>query len=224
MSVKTRPIPEDRFRDYVDLLASVREGKFLLYAACCAFLLGTGARIGEALTVRIRDVFAADGTPRERVTRNVEKARADKRITVSFPWQYIGAPIVAWRAWVVRHRAAEPDDYLFSVRWDGAPVDRTTAWRGQRQLLDSLGIPWRGVALHGLRKTILRRILADRIAAGSSWIEAMRYCQQVAGHARLETTIRYLVDDATDDPAMMSRIFAQQNVQSLKTTGESEHE
>jgi len=221
MSVKTHPIPEDRFMDYVAELNRIRDGVDLPHAACCAFLLGSGARIGEALTVRIRDVFAPDGTPKERVTRNVEKARADRRITVTFPWQYLGGPIVAWHGWITRHRAAGPEDFLFSLRWSGGPISRFSLHRGNRRLLDRLGIPWRGVGLHGLRKTILRRILADQIREGRSWIEAMRYCQQFVGHDRLDTTIRYLVDDMpTDNPDMMRRIFGAQYQQTAQSTDE----
>ena len=101
MSVKTHPIPEDRFADYVAELNSITSGTDLPHAACCAFLLGSGARIGEALAVRMKDLFAADGSPLERVTRPVEKKRQEvHRLTVTFPWEYLGGPLIAWRRWV----------------------------------------------------------------------------------------------------------------------------
>lgn len=209
MSVKTHPIPEDRFGDYVAELNSITSGTDLPHAACCAFLLGSGARIGEALTVRVKDLFAADGSPLERVTRSVEKKRqGDHRLTVTFPWEYLGAPLIAWRRWVQRHRAAGPDDYLFDVGWSGRPLSRYSLRRGNVRILRRLGIPPQGVGLHGIRKTIMRQILQDQMAQGKSWLEAVKYCQDFATHERIDTTIRYLLDDQpTDNPAMMRRIF-----------------
>ena len=210
MSVKTHPLPADRFVDYISLLASVDQMPLLPHAACCAFLLGSGARISEALTLRMRDLFAADGTPLERVTRTVMKKKGGKvvRLTVAFPWEYIGAPLIAWRRWVQRNMASGPDDFLFCRRWSGEPMSRHALRRGNVRMLDKLGIPWRGVGLHGLRKTILRKILRDQLDQGRNWLEAVRYCQEYACHERIDTTIRYLADDQpTDNPAMMSRIF-----------------
>ena len=221
MSVKTHPLPADRFGDYISLLASVDQMPLLPHAACCAFLLGTGARIGEALTVRMKNLFAPDGTPLERVTRTLEKKRGRvAHLTVAFPWGYIGQPLIAWRCWVQRNMAAGPDDYLFCRRWSGEPMTRYALRRGNIRMLEQLGIPWRGVALHGLRKTILRKILQDQLDQGKNWLEAVRYCQEYACHERIDTTIRYLADDQpTDNPAMMERIFnisSAQNGQSVK--------
>lgn len=57
--------------------------RMLASAAVCAFLLGSGARISEALSLRWRDVFLSAGTPKAEITRTVSKKKDHGKLTPS---------------------------------------------------------------------------------------------------------------------------------------------
>lgn len=195
MGTKTHALGWDEFRRYVDALNRA-EGRLLPYAAACAVIIGTGARVGEAVTLRDRDLFFPDGQPRPEITRTLEKKRGSlKRLTVAFPWEYLGSPVRRWRAAARERFLLRPDDPVFAVRYRRQPMNRVHVLRCNRELLAAAGINPRGVGLHGLRKTFLRAVYRQRIHEGDDMMNAIRHVQKLAGHARFETTLIYLMDE-----------------------------
>lgn len=237
MGTKTRALSADELTRYMRVITNPPE-KTLVYAAACAVIMGSGARVGEVLMMRIQDLFDSAGTPKIEVTRTLEKKggknfltpaferrlqtvflamglrydpaeitrnvaatnarKRPKRLTVPFPWQQLGAPVIQWRAYVKKFYLRSDDALLFSIRYDGTPIHRRTLLRANRHFLVQAEINPRGVGLHGERKTFLRMIYRELISSGMREMEAVQQVQKLAGHARIETTILYLFDDVAE--------------------------
>ena len=196
MGTKTHAMGAEGFVKYIDVLNNA-SGHLLPHAAIIAVIVGTGARIGEVLTMRDRDLFEQDGTPRPNVTRTLEKKRqkTPARLTVCFPWEHLGGPIIRWRAEARKRFLTQPDAALFSIRYDGTPIHRASVLRNANEFLIAAGMNPRGVGMHGIRKTFLREVYRERIKQGADMMSALRHVQKLAGHARFETTLIYLMDE-----------------------------
>jgi integrase len=233
MGTKTRPLADEYISAYLGVL-NQPPAQMEATAAVCAFLLGSGARISEALALRYKDVFTADGEPKRDITRTVSKQKdagkltpsarlavmrcAEKfqldpeavtaflgqypppkgkkvRLTVPFPWEKVGVSLIQWGEVCRRRFVIRPDEPLFSTRWTRKRLNRQSVLRANRRFLELAGVNPTGIGLHGLRKTFLRRIFQERVAAGEDKFDAIRIVQKLAGHARLETTMVYLFDE-----------------------------
>ena len=194
MGTRTRPLTKEQTDRFIAVLNSAPESE-LPYAAAAAIALGTGARIGEVLSMRVKDLFAPDGTPLERVTRSVEKRRSDVRLTVPFPWERMGAAVIRWH----QKKLLKGQEQIFIGR------DRKVCYRHQQILLRMAGLPETSVGFHGLRKTCLLRFFN---AFAKKWdvTTAWRKTQHLAGHSRIDTTLIYL--DADRDGAADPEIRA----------------
>lgn len=171
---------------YIDVLESAPKSE-AVYAAISVLCLATGARIGEVLSVRLRDVVDPDTLDaRERVARRVEKRRSVKIRTVYFPPRF--RPIIERAAGLAVMRGVTPDGQIFKVCWK-------SAWRHNRAFLRRAGLPVTGVAFHGLRKTYLTRAFREKMAETGDTFASLKFVQELAGHAEFESTIRYIVAD-----------------------------
>lgn len=247
MGTRTRSLNEDEFRRYLAELNSPPE-RMLASAAVCAYLLGSGARISEALNLRYKDVFFASGEPKTEITRTVSKKRdhgkltpsaiaAVKRcgeafgisaedlagflasyppppgkrvrLTVRFPWDAVGSSLIRWGEECRRVFLIRADEPLFSTRWTRQAMNRRSILRANGRLLAAAGVDTLRVGLHGLRKTFLRKVLREELAAGRDKFDAIRTVQKLAGHARIETTMIYLQDELEEDfSSAVCRAFA----------------
>ena len=184
MGTMTHSLNRQQTEAYIEVLNHAPD-RLLPYAAAAALVLGTGARIGEVLQLRIRDIFDAELRPRERITRSIEKRRQEVRLAVPFPWERLGAPILRH----LQRKIFKGQDQLFIDR------DRRVCFNHQQQLLRMAGLPPVGVAFHGLRKTCLLRF---HDAFARRWGETpttWRKVQRLAGHSRIDTTLIYLDTD-----------------------------
>ena len=194
MGTRTKPLTNEQTEAFIAVLNSAPDAE-LPYAAAAAIALGTGARIGEVLSMRVKDLFAPDGTPLERVTRSVEKRRSDVRLTVPFPWERMGAAVIRWH----QKKVIRGQEQLFIGR------DQKVCYRHQQILLRMAGLPETSVGFHGLRKTCLLRFFRT-FARKWDVTTAWRKTQHLAGHSRIDTTLIYL--DADRDGAADPEIRA----------------
>ena len=134
-----------------------------------SFLLGTGARRGEALALRWKDVDLEKGTVR--IERSIEQTKAGLRIKA--PKTKHGRRNVSISPWLVAelkaHRMRQqerrlslgqgksaPDDLVFA-RWDGSTRAPHGVSRKFAEAMKSLGID---CTLHGLRHTHVSQLIA----------------------------------------------------------------
>lgn len=189
MGTRTRPLTRQQTEAFIEVLNNAPESE-LPYAAAAAIALGTGARIGEVLSMRVKDLFAPDGTPLERVTRSVEKRRSDVRLTIPFPWERMGAAVIRWH----QKKIIKGQEQIFIGR------DRKTCYYHQQRLLRRAGLAATGTGFHGLRKTCLLRFYkAFASKYGEHNPSVWRKVQRLAGHTRIDNTLIYL--DADRDGA-----------------------
>lgn len=185
MGTRTRPMTKEQTDAFIAVLNNAPDSE-LPYAAAAAIALGTGARIGEVLRMRVKDLFAPDGTPRERVSRDLEKRRSAVRLTIPFPWERMGAAVIRWHA----AKRIKGQEQLFIGR------TRKTCYYHQQTLLRRAGLAATGTGFHGLRKTCLLRFynsFARRFGEHNPTV--WRKVQFLAGHTRIDNTLIYLDND-----------------------------
>lgn len=181
-----RRLTDDEFLRYIAVLESAPKNE-AVYAAICVLCLATGARIGEVLGTRLRDIVDPDTLDaRERVSRRVEKRRGTKIRTVYFPPRF--RQIIERAAGLAVMRGVQPDGQIFKVCWK-------TAWRHNRTFLRRAGLPVTGVAFHGLRKTYLTRAFREKMAETGDTFASLKFVQELAGHAEFNNTVRYIIAD-----------------------------
>lgn len=134
-----------------------------------SFLLGTGARRGEALALRWKDLNLDKGVVR--IERSLEQTKTGLRFKA--PKTKKGRRNVAISPWLVAelraHRARQqerrlslgmgraPDDSLVFARWDGAT--RSPHWLTQKFALAMASLKI-DATLHGLRHTHVSQLIA----------------------------------------------------------------
>ena len=153
--------------DQIATILHALEGRTL--RPIVAFLLGTGARRGEALALRWKDVNFDTGVIR--IERSLEQTKAGLRFkapktkngrrNVSIP-PWLVAELRAHRIRQQERRLAlglgrAPEDSLVFARWDGGT--RSPHWLTQKFALrmDALKID---CSLHGLRHTHVSQLIA----------------------------------------------------------------
>lgn len=134
-----------------------------------SFLLGTGARRGEALALRWKDIDFEKGVVS--IERSLEQTKAGLRIKA--PKTKDGRRKISISPWVVAelraHRARQqerrlslgqgraPEDSLVFARWDGAT--RAPHWLTQKFALAMVALKI-DCTLHGLRHTHVSQLIA----------------------------------------------------------------
>ncbi|MEQ8272348.1 MAG: tyrosine-type recombinase/integrase [Deltaproteobacteria bacterium] len=152
-------------------------GKLSLKArARVGLVLFTGARAGEIDTILAGDVSPERRTVRRRLWK-CSRADGPREVVVKIPAELMET-VVAW----IEAAKLEPSDRLFPVRCQ-AGVKFLRRW---------------GTSMRGLRRTVLTR-MQD---AGTP----LRVIQEAAGHAKLDTTQRYLGVGETAVNTALSRL------------------
>ncbi|MEU1970889.1 site-specific integrase [Microbacterium sp. NPDC019599] len=124
-------------------------------------MLGSSARIGEALALRKCDVDMTVSPPTVHIRGTVVVRKGKGVLRQSWPKSHKSDRIVAipqFAAEVVRHRLAlvddrDPEHLLFFTK-RGTPVTPYNARRIFRQVLDDAGLAGRGIKPHSFRKTV----------------------------------------------------------------------
>ena len=136
-----------------------------------SFLVGTGARRGEALALRWRDLDLDKGIVR--IERSLEQTKSGLRF--KSPKTKTGRRNVSISPWLVAelrgHRTRQqerrlslglgraPDDSLVFARWDGSP--RSPHGVTQKFALAMVSLKINGVKLHSLRHTHVSQLIAS---------------------------------------------------------------
>jgi len=157
-----------------------------LYPAMFRFLYGTGARIGEAYTLRNRDVNLADGVITLHNTKNGQERIlpiSDSLKTVLTAYSESGF-----------HRSGA-DSFFFAkksgkqmIHGDIYPVFRAILWQA--------GIPYcgreNGPRIHDFRHSFAVHSLAKLAESGVDLYYAMPFLAKYLGHTSLESTDGYV--------------------------------
>lgn len=164
--------PEIRILDKDQASALLRSLEGRTIRPIVSFLLGTGARRGEALALRWQDVDLDNGIVR--IARSLEqtknalrfkspKTKSGRRDVAISPW--LVAELRAHRTRQQEHRLAlgmgrAPNDSLVFARWDGAP--RSPHWLSQKFALAAAKLKI-NCTLHGLRHTHVSALIAEKL-------------------------------------------------------------
>ncbi|MDJ1372437.1 tyrosine-type recombinase/integrase [Gulosibacter molinativorax] len=178
--------------------------------AIAEVMLGTSARIGEALAIRRRDIDVASATPSIRITGTIVSHRGEPTMRQDHPKTAKSRRTVAipsFTAEAVRRRLARLDDasldaFLFCSR-EGTPVTTNNVRRQLRHVLDLAGIE--GVTPHMFRRTVATAISNE---AG------VDLAAELLGHTDPKITIQhYIRRNEMVDPrtaAMLDRAFGKE--------------
>ena len=158
------------------------------YGAIVSIGVTTGCRISEILVLRRFDLLNADGRLKETIAFLKLKSRSGR-----VEHRKIGIPRGIWRRVVLEHlkRMEEsgydrPDDFVFRGS-GGKHLSRLTCARFFRSRLGP------GYGTHWMRKTfageMFRHFLEDNVRDPMRALELVR---QALGHARIDTTVKYL--------------------------------
>lgn len=176
--MKSLPLPE-----VSQLLARLP----IKYRALVAIGVTTGCRITEILSLRRFDLLTPDGKLKDRIAFLKLKTKTDK------PQHRKLAIPAAYQHYVIEHLIAEelkgydrPDDFVFRGHL-GKPMSRLTAYHVFRSVLGE------GHGTHWMRKTfaqeMFRQFLKD---SRTDPIRALELTRTALGHARIDTTVKYL--------------------------------
>lgn len=159
-----------------DELLAIYEASDPLYAAVWRFMVHTGLRRGELLTVRKEDV----GKNLLRIVHNPKKGQFVKgNRTRKVP---LSDEAVFLRATILR---GNPDGDLFF------PKHHETTWSKKfKDAKDGAGLAWHEGTLHSLRHTFL--------SALASQGTPLPTVQEIAGHRDIRTTMKYIHTTSDD--------------------------
>jgi integrase len=158
------------------------------YRPLARFLIGTGARVSEALALQFQDLALDQGVAR--IYRQRDRDGGDARPTKGkrFRSVQIGPALVEALATLQRSRNAEPSDWVFlcpiprrgrySRRTIAAPPNRRTVHDWHEAALVDAGL--RDMPLHALRHT-----------AAAAWLATghpLIFVQRQLGHRSITTT------------------------------------
>lgn len=157
------------------------------YAALAALGATTGCRISELLVLQRHDLLDRDGHFKEEIAFVKLKTGSDKVIhrKLSVPEDF--------RVFVIRHLLEEeqrghemPTDYVFRGK-NGKPLTRQTAYKKFYAILGS------GFGTHWMRKTFAQEIFKFLLNENiRDPMRALELTRKALGHARIDTTVKYL--------------------------------
>ncbi|GAB3129317.1 tyrosine-type recombinase/integrase [Glaciibacter psychrotolerans] len=176
--------------------------------AIVEIMLGTSARIGEALAIRRCDVDVTGSTPTIRIAGTIISRNGEATFRQDHPKTAKSRRIVAlpsFTAEAVRRRLAvtrdhDPDALLFQSR-EGTPLSTTNVRRQMRQVLERGGIA--GITPHMFRRTVATAINDNA---------SVELAAELLGHTDTKITIQHyiqrreLVNPATAE--LLDRAFA----------------
>jgi integrase len=196
--MRSLPLPE-----VLELLARLDTK----YAALAAIGVTTGCRISEILALHRFDLISPDGKLKDRIKFIQLKTKSDKirHRQLIIPEDF--------RKYVIEHLRSDasrgyerPDDYVFRGT-KCRHLSRTTCSRLFRTVLG------RGYGTHWMRKTFAQEIYKYFLAeTPNDMLRALDLTRQALGHARIDTTIKYLGLNYTAIDNAQSSIFNIRNI------------
>lgn len=170
------------------------------YAAIAAIGVTTGCRISEILALRRFDLLDPDGFFRSRIAFLKLKAGKVTHRKMRIPSRY--------RAYVIRHLQHEeergwerPDDFVFRGK-NGKHLSRLACYAVFRAHLGG------GYGTHWMRKTFAQEVFRYLLREyPGDPMRALEITRKALGHARIDTTIKYLGIEEDQIDAAQESIF-----------------
>lgn len=156
------------------------------YQAICAIGVTTGCRITEILSLRRFDLLTREGYLKDRIAfLKLKTKNGLLHRKIAIPETY--------RPYIIRHLQREeekgydrPDDVVFRGRM-GQPLSRLTVYHLFREKLGE------GYGTHWMRKTFAQELFRYFIRENpTDPMRALELTRRALGHARLDTTVKYL--------------------------------
>jgi len=193
--MKSLPLPE---------VTALMDKLPVKYRAIIAIGVTTGCRITEILSLRRFDLLTSTGKLKEHIAFLKLKTKTEKPVhrKMTIP--------EAYRPYIMTHLMREevkgydrPDDLVFRGHL-GAPMSRLTAYQVFRANLGE------GYGTHWMRKTFAQEIFRYFLRENpADPMRALELTRRALGHARLDTTVKYLgINEANIEKAQNS-IFNQ---------------
>ena len=178
----------------------------LKYQALCAIGVTTGCRITEILKLRRFDLLTREGNLKDRIRFLKLKTKSGRIMhrTIAIP--------EAYRPYIMRHLLHEeekgydrPDDIVFRGHL-GIPLSRVTVYHIFREKLGE------GYGTHWMRKTFAKEMFEFFLRQNTKDpMRALELTRKALGHARLDTTVRYLGITEESIEAAQNAIFNMEN-------------
>ena len=157
------------------------------YACLAAIGVTTGCRVSEVLMLQRHDLLDRDGKIKDEI--NFVKLKTGEEKTVH---RKMSIP-VDFHCFVIAHLREEeqrghemPTDYVFRGK-NGKPLSRISAYHRFRAILGS------GYGTHWMRKTFAQEIFKFLLNENTSDpMRALELTRKALGHARIDTTVKYL--------------------------------
>ena len=157
------------------------------YQALCAIGVTTGCRITEILALRRFDLLTREGRLKDRIAFLKLKVKSAKTLH-----RKIAIP-EAYRPYIMRHLQDEeakgydrPDDVVFRGKM-GKALSRLTVYHIFRRKLGE------GYGTHWMRKTFAQEMFRHFLRQNTGDpMRALELTRRALGHARLDTTVKYL--------------------------------
>lgn len=194
-----KAVPLKRFNAVLDSLPPK-------YAAIAAIGVTTGCRISEVLSLRRFDLLERDGTLKDKIALLKLKTRGNGVLHrfLSIPADY--------REYVLDHLRQEeergydrPDAFVFRGK-QGRHLSRRTVWAFFRSCLGARH------GTHWMRKTFAQEMFKGFLRqTPDDPMRALELTRRALGHARLDTTVRYLGIDSEKIDAVQQQIFRRGN-------------
>ncbi len=135
-----------------------------------AIAIDTGLRYGELASLRRGDIDARS------MLLTVDGKVGQRRVPIS----------IEGLRWLSRYVSTHGFDRVF-CSGSGKPLIYSNALKELRRLFEMAGVPGELAQFHHIRRYALRQYVE---------VAGLRGAQLLAGHSKLETTLRYLDDDA----------------------------
>ena len=172
------------------------------YAAIVAIGVSTGCRISEILALRRGDLIE-NGRLRREVEFLKLKARCKAKRRMIIP--------EAYRPYIIQHLNEEAErgfttreDFVFRGQF-GNPLERMTVYNFFRKTFGP------NFGTHWMRKTFAVAMYQFYSQKYNETFKAANMVKQLLGHARLDTTARYLCLDEAEQYADIETVFALEN-------------
>ena len=178
------------------------------YAALAAVGVTTGCRISELLLLRRFDLITAKGEFKDRIKFVQLKTRSEtprhRQLIIPEDFRY---PIKKHLQLQAKQGYERPDDYVFKGNF-GRPLSRHTCYK---VFYETLGA---GYGTHWMRKTFAQEVYKYFLSeTPNDMLRALELTRQALGHARIDTTIRYLNLNYSAIDAAQTSIF---NIERIK--------
>ena len=177
------------------------------YACLAAIGVTTGCRITELLLLQRHDLLTREGIIKDEISFVKLKSGEEKVVhrKLSIPEEY--------HVFIYRHLQEEeqrgydmPNDWVFRGQ-TGKPLSRCTAYNTFRKLLGS------GYGTHWMRKTFAQEIFKFFLEDNPrDPMRALELTRKGLGHARIDTTVKYLGINETALKNAQNKVFSRERI------------